>query len=34
MSEIIIRHVEPQDARALQQIYAQESTFSDTLQIP
>ncbi|MEQ4532271.1 MAG: GNAT family N-acetyltransferase [Mixta sp.] len=34
MSDIIIRHVEPQDARALQQIYAQESTFSDTLQIP
>jgi putative acetyltransferase len=34
MGEITIRHAEPQDAHALQQIYAQESTFSDTLQLP
>ena len=31
MSEMTIRHVEAQDAAALQQIHAQESTFSSTL---
>ena len=34
MSKIVVRYVEPQDAQALQHIYGQESTFSDTLQIP
>ncbi|MGD8107413.1 GNAT family N-acetyltransferase [Pantoea sp. FN0302] len=34
MSKIVVRHVEPQDAHALQQLYAQESSFRDTLQIP
>lgn len=34
MGEIVVRHVEPQDARALQQLYAQESTFNNTLQLP
>lgn len=34
MSNIVVRYVEPQDAHALQHIYAQESTYSDTLQIP
>lgn len=34
MGNIVVRYVEPQDARALQQLYAQESTLRDTLQIP
>ncbi|PRD16041.1 GNAT family N-acetyltransferase [Pantoea coffeiphila] len=34
MSEIIVRHAEPDDAAALHQMYSQPETYSDTLQLP
>ena len=34
MSQIEIRHVEPEDYRQLQQLYSQEQVYSDTLQLP
>jgi len=34
MPEIVIRHVEPTDAQAVQQLFAHQSVYSDTLQLP
>ncbi len=34
MSAILIRHVEPTDAQALQRLYAHPQTYGDTLQLP
>ncbi|KQN64041.1 MULTISPECIES: GNAT family N-acetyltransferase [unclassified Erwinia] len=34
MSEITVRHVVPEDAEALQALYGQPETYSDTLQLP
>lgn len=34
MSEIVVRHAEPNDAEALHLIYMQPETYADTLQIP
>jgi len=34
MSEIIVRHVVPDDALALHQLYSQPETYADTLQLP
>jgi len=34
MSEIIVRHVVPDDAVALPQLYSQPEPFADTLQLP
>ncbi|WP_435928672.1 N-acetyltransferase [Dryocola sp. BD613] len=34
MKEILVRHAEIDDARALQQIYAQPAVYRDTLQLP